>query len=255
MLPRVPKGRANHGTPVLQPLAQGVRPSRANSSREYLAAFVKAAGASVPPGALVLDAGAGDGMYASAFEHARYESADFLQVEGKVYAPVTYVCDLRELPVEDGRFDLVLCAQVLEHLPEPLAALKEFHRVLRPGGRLWLSCPLFFEEHDKPYDFFRYTSFGLERLLDEAGYDDVALEWLEGYFGTLAYQLRFAADNLPRSPAAYGSGAGARASALAVRIARPVLKSASAALTGLDLANRVTDVGMPKNYAAVAVRP
>lgn len=240
---------------MLQPLRQRIRPSRANSSREYLAAFARAAGASVPASATVLDAGAGDGVYASAFDHAQYESADFLQVGGKVYAPVTYVCDLRELPVEDGRFDLVLCAQVLEHLPEPLAALKEFHRVLRPGGRLWLSCPLFYEEHDKPYDFFRYTSFGLTRLLEEAGYTDVELEWLEGYFGTLAYQLRFAADSLPRTPQAYGDGASGWACALAVRIARPLIRSASAAFTGLDLANRVTDTGMPKNYAAVAMRP
>lgn len=241
--------------PVLEPLRRGIRPSRANSSREYLAAFARAAGASVPAGALVLDAGAGNGIYASAFDHARYESADFLQVEGIAYAPVTYVCDLRELPVEDGRFDLVLCTQVMEHVLEPLATLREFHRVLRPGGRLWVSCPLFYEEHDKPYDFFRYTSFGLTRLLEEAGFVDLEMEWLEGYFGTLAYQLRFAADNLPGAPEAYGDGAAGRAYALAVRLARPFMRTASAALTGLDLANRVTDTGMPKNYAAVAVRP
>jgi SAM-dependent methyltransferase len=226
-----------------------------NSSREYLAAFANKAGASVPAGALVLDAGAGNGVYASAFDHARYESADFQQVPGKVYVPMTYICDLSELPVEDSRFDLVLCAQVLEHLPEPLAVLKELHRVLRPGGQLWLSCPLFYEEHDKPYDFYRYTSFGLRRLLGDAGFADVELEWLEGYFGTVAYQLRFAADNLPTRPDAYGGGAAGRARATAVRLARPLLRRASAAFTGFDLAHRVTDAGMPKNWAVVAVRP
>jgi hypothetical protein len=77
----------------------------------------------VPAGALVLDAGAGRGPYRKHFARHRYESSDFEKV-AKEYQANTYVCDLTAVPVEDGRFDLVLLTQVLEHLPEPIAALK-----------------------------------------------------------------------------------------------------------------------------------
>ena len=64
-----------------------------------------------------------------------------------------------DIPVDDGHFDRVICNQVLEHVPEPEKAVAELYRVLKPGGRIFLSAPLFFAEHQKPYDFFRYTLF------------------------------------------------------------------------------------------------
>jgi SAM-dependent methyltransferase len=236
------------------PLERRFRPTRSNSSRDYLRAFVERAGASIPAGSRVLDAGAGDCRYAPAFAHAFYESADFLQVEGKVYADVTYVCDLSELPVEDARFDIVLCTQVLEHVPDPVAVLTELHRVLRPGGTLWISCPFFYEEHEAPFDFFRYTRFGLRRALEQGGFSDVQVEWLEGYFGTLAHQLQFAAAELPPWLAGYGSRVDRILYRVGAGALRPLLRAASYAFMGLDRAYRVTDRGMPKNYAAVAVR-
>ena len=108
-----------------------------NPSRTHLEDFVRRAAASAAPGALVLDAGAGEGMHRPFFAGATYESADFLEVD-KQYAPVDYVCDLRHIPVPDERYEMVLLTQVLEHLPEPKETLSELHRVLRPGGRLWL---------------------------------------------------------------------------------------------------------------------
>jgi SAM-dependent methyltransferase len=237
---------------MLRPLRQAPRRERGNSSRDYLLEFARVAAGSVPEGALVLDAGAGSSPYAELFAHARYESADFQQVDGKRYVPVTHVCDLREIPVEDGRYDLVLCSQVLEHLPEPLAVLSEFHRVLRDDGQLWITCPLFYCEHEQPYDFYRYTQYGLAHLIEGAGFRVDDLEWLEGFFGTLGYQARYAAEHLPVEPRTYGGGLRGGAYAAVARLARPVLRRSSSVLTGLDLAVRVTDRGMPKNYAAVA---
>ena len=120
-----------------------------NSSRERLWQENAAFAATISAGALVLDAGASTAPYKSLFAHARYESADFEQVNTP-YAHQTYTCDLSAIPVEDSRFDAVIFNQAMEHLPEPRAVLCELHRALRPGGRLIYSAPLFYEEHEKP---------------------------------------------------------------------------------------------------------
>ena len=159
----------------------------------HLRAWLADAADSLPPEALVLDAGAGKAPYRKLFERVRYESADFKRYEHRQ----TYVCDLAAIPVEEARFDAAICSQVLEHVPNPAAVLSELHRVLKPGARLWLSAPLFYEEHQQPYDFFRYTQFGFRRLAEEAGFEVKALERLEGYDATLSYQLAMAARELP----------------------------------------------------------
>src|SRR5215212_3077203 len=177
-----------------------------NSSRTYLHRFLARAGQAVAPGERVLDAGAGRAPYRGLFAHAHYETADFMAVKGKQYAPPDYVCDLASIPVDDARFDHVVLTQVLEHLPDPATVLAELHRVLRPGGTLWLTAPLFYAEHEKPYDFFRYTQFGLRHLLEGAGFTVREIEWMEGYLGTLSYQARLLSRSLPSSPRDYGGG-------------------------------------------------
>ena len=139
-----------------------------NSSRARLWLENAAFASGIPPGSIVLDAGSGLAPYKSLFDHTRYESADFGQVQKK-YAPPAYVCDLRTIPVDDARFDAIIFNQVMEHVPEPLAVLRELYRVLKPGGRLLYSAPLFYEEHERPYDFYRYTQYGIRYLFDRAG--------------------------------------------------------------------------------------
>lgn len=138
-----------------------------NSSRYRLQKENAAFAALVPDHALVLDAGAGNAPYKSLFEHAQYESADFEKIDKK-YAPSTYVCDLKKIPVEDCRFDFIIFNQVMEHLPEPHLVLAELYRVLKPSGKMIYTGPLFYEEHEQPYDFYRYTQFGLRYLFESA---------------------------------------------------------------------------------------
>ena len=224
-----------------------------NSSRVYLEAFVRDAADLLSAGALVLDAGAGDCRHARYFGEHRYESADLCTVD-KRYGELTYTCDLAAIPVDDGRFDAVVCTQVLEHVPEPQTVLQELHRVLKPGGKLFLTVPLFYPEHEIPYDFQRFTRYGLERLLGLSHFDDVQIEWLEGYLGTLSYQTRAAAAALPtfreaRSdwklmpwvPASMGL--------------RVVLNRVADALGYGDTIHKVTTRGHCKNYAVVATKP
>jgi hypothetical protein len=60
--------------------------------------------------------------------------------------------------------------------------------------------PLFYEENEQPYDFYRYTQFGLRYLFTSTGFIVERLDWLEGYFGTVGYQLNCMARYLPWRP-------------------------------------------------------
>lgn len=73
------------------------------------------------------------------------------------------------LPFATNSFDSVLCTQVLEHVSEPWQTIEEIARVLRPGGKLLLSTPQAEQLHEPPYDFYRYTRYGLEHLFRRAG--------------------------------------------------------------------------------------
>ena len=229
--------------------------ARGNSSRVYLHRFLARAGHAVEPGQLVLDAGSGRAPYRDLFAHARYETADFLAVDGKAYTEQDYVCDLAEIPVEDARFDHVLLTQVLEHVPEPATVLAELHRVLKAGGTLWLTAPLFYAEHERPYDFFRYTQYGLRHLLESAGFVVEEVEWLEGYLGTLSYQARMMSKALPRTRASYGGGLRGVALAWAAKLARALARRAADLLATLDLKHKFVRRGLPKNYQVVAGKP
>ena len=222
-----------------------------NSSRTYLDEFTKKAALSLPAGANVLDAGAGKGLYKHHFVYQNYESADFCQID-KAYGEITYVCDLENIPVDSEKYDLVLLTQVLEHLPNPEKVLEELNRVLRPGGKLWLSTPLYYEEHELPYDFFRYTQYGLQHLLTKANFTPQKTEWLEGYFGTLSYQLAFATRHLPIHPTSFGGGLkGVLGSMIAV-IMKINFTSFSIILARFDLHHKYTERGHCKNYTVIA---
>ncbi|MBV8244655.1 MAG: methyltransferase domain-containing protein, partial [Candidatus Eremiobacteraeota bacterium] len=96
-----------------------------------------------------------------------------LDVEGNPSADVTGSAD--RIPMEDASVDTVLNTQVLEHVPDPLAALVEFYRVLVPGGYLVLSAPQYYEMHEVPHDYYRFTEYGLRYLLSRAGFTVVEL--------------------------------------------------------------------------------
>jgi SAM-dependent methyltransferase len=134
---------------------------------------------------LLLDAGAGNFRFKQTLldKNYNYESHDFDQVfDQDSRGKHTYVSDIISIPVEDSRFNVVVCTQVLEHLPEPLAAFKELARILKPNGELFLTTNLLFPVHGAPYDFFRFTSFGLEHLCRESGFSEIEITPRGGFF-------------------------------------------------------------------------
>jgi SAM-dependent methyltransferase len=149
----------------------------------------------IKPDQNVLDAGAGTCPYKKYFSLCNYVSQDFCENEyGLSYAPVDIKSEIYNIPRPDSSFDYILCSQVLEHLKYPRKAFKEFNRLLKPGGQLWLSCPLAWEEHDTPYDFFRYTKYALTLLGEEENFKTVRITPTGGRFISTG---KFIKDLLP----------------------------------------------------------
>jgi SAM-dependent methyltransferase len=149
------------------------------------------AAAAIPRGSLVLDAGAGEGRFRDLFLDKRYVGVDL--AVGDVtwdYSGISAVDNLQSLCFADNTFDAAVCTVVLEHVSEPEQVLREIARVLKPGGKLLLVAPQSWHEHQIPYDFYRYTSYGLTYLLGKAGLTVEQMTPLGGYFLHLAFQLR-----------------------------------------------------------------
>jgi SAM-dependent methyltransferase len=78
-----------------------------------------------------------------------------------------FVMDVTKLEFENNSFDLVVMMEVLEHVKEPHIAISEIYRVLAHNGKLILSTPFILGIHDEPHDFYRFTKYGLEYLLND----------------------------------------------------------------------------------------
>ncbi len=141
-------------------------------------------------GARVLDAGAGEGRYAHHFARHRYTGVDLGVGDAAWdYRGLHAIADLGALPFAASTFDACLNIVTLEHIAEPLQALREMERVLKPGGRLLLVVPHEWEVHQAPHDYFRFTRHGIGRLLDAAGFRGARIEPVGGYFRLLARRL------------------------------------------------------------------
>jgi len=119
----------------------------------------------------VIDVGCGRKPYRSLFSTDTYIGLD-IENPGHSHEneDIDVFYDGKVFPFENESFDNALCNQVLEHVFNPDEFLKEIHRVLKPGGKLLLTVPFAWDEHEQPFDFARYSSFGLKHLMEQAGF-------------------------------------------------------------------------------------
>lgn len=148
-----PNTREPHKNPllrVLEPTYQVEKPLQATLS-------------GLPAGASVCDIGAG----------GRRVRPDAVCVDIAPGPNVDVVADSHDLPLEDGRFDLVICTGTLNLCREPDRVLSEIARVLKPGGLVHLEVGMFQPYNPEPEDYWRWTLPGLRLLHDRCGFDEV----------------------------------------------------------------------------------
>lgn len=117
----------------------------------------------------LLDVGCGSKPYRSLFTVDACIGLDIDSEAARSRGIADHFYDGNAFPFVDGSFDSVLCNQVLEHVFNPDEFLAEIARVLKPGGKLLLTVPFVWDEHEQPYDYARYSSFGLRSLMEKQG--------------------------------------------------------------------------------------
>lgn len=123
-----------------------------------------------------LDVGCGSKPYEKYFASSEYIG---LEIETTIHQQknkADFIYGGKEFPFESTSFDSVVTNQVLEHVFEPDFFLQEIYRVLKPKGKLLLTVPFVWDEHEQPHDYARYSSFGLKHLLEKNKFKIIQFE-------------------------------------------------------------------------------
>lgn len=142
----------------------------------------------------VLDVGCSNKPYYPFFAAC---AAEYVGVDVVPGPQVDLVGGVEALPVPDASYDLVICTQVLEHVEDPLAAVRELRRVTAPGGRVLASTHGVQAYHPSPGDYWRWTRTGLEKLFRENGaWASVTVQPGSGSAACIAMLISFYASRL-----------------------------------------------------------
>ena len=136
----------------------------------------------LPRGLNILDAGAGECIYKPYCKDLHYVSQDFNEYDGKGdqtglhtgtwdKTKIDIVSDITNIPRDSGSYDVILCTEVLEHIPYPDRAIAEFARLLKPGGKLLLTMPFCSQTHFAPYHYCTgFNYYWCEKVLSDNGF-------------------------------------------------------------------------------------
>jgi SAM-dependent methyltransferase/uncharacterized protein YbaR (Trm112 family) len=134
---------------------------------------------------VVVDVGCGPQPYAQYLP----AGCTYVGVESDDRLEPDVVGDVFALPIRSGAADSAMCNEVLEHVPDPAAALAEIARIVRPGGALYMTVPQSWGLHYEPNDYYRYTPYGIRHLLEGAGFRVVRVEQMGGLFSHFLVRL------------------------------------------------------------------
>lgn len=156
----------------------------------------------IPKGSHILDAGAGEQQFKKFCRYLKYVSQDFgkytgegdkkgLQVGAWDNSKLDIISDIKSIPVKDKSFDAILCTEVLEHLPDPILALREFSRIIKKNGFLIITAPFCSLTHFSPYHFSTgFNKYYYQEHLENFGFEIIEIEPNGNYFEFLAQEIR-----------------------------------------------------------------
>ncbi len=150
---------------------------------------------------VLYDLGCGEKPFESYFHRycSKYVGVDWASSQHDTKADI--IADLNQpIPVDDQVADTVISISVLEHLYSPMVMLGEAYRILRPGGALLLQVPFMWHIHEEPHDYFRFTRYGLERMLLQAGFQKIEIHATGGFWSTWFVKLNYQLIRLVRGP-------------------------------------------------------
>ena len=155
----------------------------------------------IPAGLTILDAGAGESQFKKYCGHLKYIAQDFGQYHGEGgvglqtgtwdNSKLDIVSDILSIPLPDHSVDAIMCTEVLEHIPDPIGAIKEFGRLVKPGGYLLITAPFASLTHFAPYHFASGLSrFFYEKYLPENNFEITELQMNGNFFEYIAQENR-----------------------------------------------------------------
>ncbi|HEY4503958.1 MAG TPA: methyltransferase domain-containing protein [Candidatus Paceibacterota bacterium] len=156
----------------------------------------------IPAGKKVLDAGAGELKYKTFCNHLDYTSQDFGGYDGRGTGEgiqmgnwdnsrLDIISDIIKIPVPDKSFDAILCVEVFEHISEPALAVREFARIVKPGGKVIITTPFCSLTHFAPFYFANgYSKYWYEKVLTENGFVIEEIFFNGNFFKYLAQEIK-----------------------------------------------------------------
>lgn len=120
-----------------------------------------------------LDVGCGSKPYAGLYRSDEYIGLEIDTPQNRLSKNADYFYDGNSFPFADASFDSIVANEVFEHVFNPDQFLNEAARVLKDGGLVLMTMPFVWDEHEQPYDFARYSSFGIKALLEKQGFEVV----------------------------------------------------------------------------------
>lgn len=178
-----------------------LRPSVGISNESVREQWLEKTLKSIPNRSKILDAGAGTQRYQRFCKHLEYVSQDFGQYDGKGnaaglqtgefhYGKLDIVSDITSIPRPDASFDAIMCVEVFEHLPNPVLAVEEFFRLLKPSGYLIITAPFCSWTHFAPYHFNTgFNRYWYEKHLADNGFRINEISQNGNYFEFIAQEI------------------------------------------------------------------